>query len=453
VVGAPDILLTRSSRVLNAQDEPIAITSEKRFELAERLQQHAALGQRLVGVAVRRNVSLDRIQHEDIGDLLFLGVLGITDPVRADVPGVVAQTLSAGIAVKLITGDHPQTAAAIARTVGLPAEEVITSDDLDHLNDEELRQVLQTTSVFARITPLDKQRIVRALQDQGEVVAMTGDGINDAVALKSADIGVAMGSGKDIAKQAADLVLLDDSFATIVAAVYEGRVLRDNLRKVIAFLLATNSAEVAIFFVSLVTGLPLPLLPAQILWINLVTDGTSDIALSLEPGERDVMQRKPEDPRAPLISAQLLGQIVFAGLVVTAGAMALYWHALSVRGIDLTHARTLTFTFVSVASLLSVWSFRSLRESLWRRGLWGNTWVPVSLGVSLSLQLLAIYVPPLQRFFDTVPLNRQDWLCIIVAALITLIIMDFRKTLLPRLWKHLRAGRETGGKTSLAPTS
>jgi Ca2+-transporting ATPase len=280
-------------------------------------------------------------------------------------------------------------------------------------------------------------------------VAMTGDGVNDAVALRSADIGVAMGSGKDLAKEAADLVLLDDSFTTIAAAVHEGRVLRDNVRKVIAFLLATNIAEVAIFFVSLVARLPLPLLPAQILWVNLVTDGTSDIALSLEPAERDVMRHRPEDPAASLLGRRLWVHMAVAGAIMTAATMGLYWYALRFMGAELAYARTLAFMFISFASLLSVWSFRSLSETIFRRGLIGNPWVLLSTIVSVSLQLLAVYVPSLQRFFGTVPLTLSDWGVIVLLAVPTVLLMDARKFFLPYVHAALPA-RGHGHKKGLA---
>jgi P-type Ca2+ transporter type 2C len=452
VVGAPEILLEHSSHMLNADAEAVLITSAGRFDVTQQLSNQAGTGRRLVAVAARRNVALEDIQHDDIHDLLYLGLLTINDPVRTEAPAVVRRTLAAGIAVKIVTGDHPETARAIGRGVGLMSDDVITSEDLEHVSDTELHDLVEQTTIFARITPLDKQRIVRALQSRGHVVAMTGDGINDAVALKSADIGVAMGSGTDVAKQAADLVLLDDSFATIVAAVYEGRVLRDNVRKVIAFLLATNSAEVAIFFVSLLAGLPLPLLPAQILWINLVTDGTSDIALSLEPGERAVMQRRPEDPSAPLITSRMLAQIIYAGFVLTVGAMLLYWYLLERTGADLDYARTMVFTFVAFSSLISVWSFRSLKESIIRRGILGNIWVPVSLLVSISLQLFALYLPPLQRIFGTLPLTLRDWGVIIALSLLTLVVVDSGKIFLRILWQHGQSAPANAASASLART-
>ena len=429
VNGAPEILLEKSSFALNSKNEPVIISSKKRFEMAQKLESLASSGRRLVAIAVRRNVTQREIAHEDITDLLFLGVLIVNDPIRAGVREAILETREAGVKIKIVTGDHAGTAKAVARELGLTVTDsnTLSSEILQNMTDTELGDLIDDTVIFSRATPLDKQRIVRTLQSKGHVVAMTGDGVNDAVALKGADIGIAMGSGTDIAKEVADLVLLDNSFSTIVAAIREGRVLKDNVRKVIVFLLATNAAEVAIFFVSILLRLPLPLLPAQILWVNLVTDGTSDIALALEPKERGVMKRGPEDPSAPLLGKVMLQHILFSGAIVTTATMGLYWYLFRYSGAELVYARTMTFTVLSVISLLSVWSFRSLKEPILKRGFWGNVWVPVSLTLSVGLHMLAIYVPKLQGFFGTVPLALRDWSLIVVVSVLAVILIDLRK--------------------------
>jgi Ca2+-transporting ATPase len=429
VSGAPEILLEKSSHALNNENEAVSISSKKRFEMGRKLESLASAGKRLVAVAVRRNVTQQHITHDDITDLLFLGVLAINDPIRVGVREAITQTRDAGVKVKIVTGDHIGTAKAVTRQLGLAVSDnhILSSEMLQNMPDAELRDLIDDVVIFSRATPLDKQRIVRSLQANGHVVAMTGDGVNDAVALKVADIGVAMGSGTDIAKEAADLILLDDSFSTIVAAIREGRVLRDNVRKVIVFLLSTNAAEVAIFFVSLLLRLPLPLLPAQILWVNLVTDGTSDIALALEPEERGTMKRGPENPGAPLLGKTMVQHIIFSGVVVTLATMGLYWYLFRYVGTDLVYARTMSFTVLSIISLLSVWSFRSLKESILTRGFWGNLWVPVSLALSAGLHMLAIYAPSLQGFFGTVPLSLRDWALIVIVAVVAVILIDLRK--------------------------
>jgi len=354
--------------------------------------------------------------------------------------------------VKIITGDYQETARAVARDIGLTVTDdaVINGDILQSMTDQELEFAIDDIVIFARVDPLDKQRIVRALQTKGHVVAMTGDGVNDAVALKSADIGVAMGSGKDIAKDASDLVLLDDNFATIVSAIKEGRVVRDNVRKVISFLLATNAAEVAIFIASLSLRLPLPLLPAQILWINLVTDGTADLAMALEPEERNTMSRRPEHPNAPLINKRFLIHILLAGTIITVATMGLYWYLYNYLSLDLTYTRTMIFSFVAVASLLSTWSYRSLNESIFKRGLWQNPWLFASAGFSFALHLLAVYVPMFQSFFHTVPLNFNDWALIFMLSLITILAIDLRK-FIPA--KQIAFHSSTQSPSLSAPTS
>lgn len=433
VIGAPEVLLEHSSMALNERREVKQVTTAKRHTLRREFDEMARREQRLVAVAVRRQANLEKLRHRDVRDLTFLGVLMIQDPVRREAAAAVREVMEAGVGVKLVTGDLSATAVAVARRVGLavPEETSLAGELMHEMSDTELSSRVSEVHVFSRVEPLDKQRIIRLLQKQGEVVAMTGDGVNDAVALKSADIGVAMGSGTDIAKDAADLILLDNSFATIVAAIREGRVIRDNVRRVILFLLSTNAAEVTIFLGSLVLGLPLPLLPAQILWINLVTDGTSDIALSLEKAERHVMKRPPEDPKAPLISHRLYAHLAFSGIILTIATLALYWYLLRVSQAVLPYAQTMAFSFLAVSSLLSVWSFRSLSESIAKRGLTQNIFVPISAAGSFGLHLLAIYVPSFQKFFQTVPLSLRDWFLIGGLGMATTLLIDLRKWLLP----------------------
>lgn len=440
IAGAPEVLLEKSSYALNEEGEIVELTSEHRAAIHKKIDDLATKGFRLLGVGMKRHVEQSEITHDDVKQIEFLGILTIQDPVRREVRDSIKQTHSAGVAVKLVTGDYEKTARAVAREVGLTATEdqMLSGEELRGMNDAELINTIDDIVIFSRVEPLDKQRIIRALQSKGHVVAMTGDGVNDAVALKSADIGVAMGSGADIAKDSADLVLLDDSFSTIVAAIKEGRIIRDNVRKVILFLLSTNAAEVAIFFVSILLGLPLPLLPAQILWINLVTDGTSDIALSLEPAEREVMNRNPEDPKASLINKTLYGHLLFSGLVFTVVTMAMFWYLLHERQVELAYAQTMAFTFLAVSSLISVWSFRSLSEPILKRGFFQNKWVIFSAGGSFLLHLVAIYTPGFQSFFGTVPLHAKEWAYIIGMSIVTTIIIDLRKRFLKEPNHRLR---------------
>lgn len=433
VVGAPEVLLAKSQKALNEHLEIEDLTEERRADITRRIRERSRQGQRLLALACDANYVKDTLTHGDIHDLVFMAVMAIEDPLRAEVPGAIAQATSAGIAVTIVTGDSQATARAVAQKLGMTVtdDSMYTGEDINGMSDKDLAKALQHARIFARVTPLDKQRIIRLLQKEKQVVAMTGDGVNDAVALKSADIGVAMGSGTDIAKDAADIILLDDSFATIVAAVREGRIVRDNIRKVTAFLLATNAAEVAIFFGSVALGLPLPLLPAQLLWINLVTDGISNIALSLEPQEENVMHRKPENPHGPLFGTTVLTHIMFSGIVMTAAAVFLYWYAFEYFGYDLVHTRSVVFTFVAVSSLLSIWSWRSLKYTMVRRGFSGNRWIIITVLFSLGLQLVALYVPSLQLFFHTTALTVFDWLVILLVSIVAVIVIDLRKVVFP----------------------
>lgn len=435
-VGAPEVLLGQSSHALDSQKSIVALSAGRRQELSVAIERAAGEGSRLLAVALKRHVTEPHLTRRDVHGLTFLGLLVIRDPVRPDAIAALQETASAGVAVKLVTGDHPATAKAVAAQAGLPvaADRILIGEELQAMDDDELSRVLPRISVLARIEPLDKQRIVRLLQQQGQVVAMTGDGINDAVALKGADIGVAMESGSDIAKDASDMVLLNNSLSTIVAAIKEGRVLRDNVRKVMAYLLATNMAEVLIFFASIFMGLPLPLLPLQILWINLVTDGTSDIALSLEGAEEDVMRRGPESKGRLLLGRDFSLAIVYSGLVMTVATMVIFWFALVQYAQPLPYARTMAFSFLATASLLSMWSFRSNRQGMFSR-LSPNPWVWLSAAFSFGLQLLAIYTPRFNVWFDTVPLTARDWAIILVVSAITIFFVDARK------WIHGRQRR------------
>lgn len=427
VIGAPEVLLQHSSHKLDHAHTAIALQSSDRAVIETQIHQLGSQGLRLLAVAVKRHLNQTTLTHQDINNLTFLGMLTLADPVRPDARAAVAEAQAAGLQLKLVTGDHASTAVNVAQALNIKQSGHALSDlEMQSMNDDELRAACKEVGVFTRITPLNKQRLVRALQQQGHVVAMTGDGINDAVALKGADIGIAMGSGRDIAKEAADLVLLDNSFATIITAIREGRIIRDNIRKVTAFLLATNAAEVAIFIVSMVMGLPLPLLPAQVLWINLVTDGTTDIALALEPAERSVMRQKPEPMGINVMARQLLRHVPWPGFVITVVASFLYWQ-LWQNHVSLPYMRTMLFCFIALASLGSAFTFRSLDESILKRGLFQNPWLLLATAFSVLLQLGAVYLPFMRSIFDTVPLNKNDWALLVPLAILAVILSDIRK--------------------------
>jgi Ca2+-transporting ATPase len=355
-------------------------------------------------------------------DLVLIGLIGMIDPARAEAKDAVRTALTAGIRPAMITGDQPLTAASIAAQVGIVTPEeaaapdfrVLTGTDLEALSPEELAEAVREVSVYARVAPEQKLTIVQALQEQGHVVARTGAGGNDAPALRQADIGVAMGiTGTDVAKEAADMVLMDDNFATIVAAVREGRAIYDNVRKFIKYLMATNVGELAVMLIAPFIGMPLPLLPLQILWMNLVTDGLPGLALGFEPPERRVMQRPPHPPSEGIFSRGLGSHIMWAGPLMGVIALIagwLYWRA----GDEAW--QTMLFTVLTISQMFHVLAIRQERESLFKIGLFSNKLLLGAVILTILLQFALIYVPFLQNIFD---LQALDLSHIVIAFVIS----------------------------------
>lgn len=397
----------------------------------------AADGERLLGFAEKRvPPGHDRLAFEDLSSgVRWLGLVGFIDPPRVEAREAIAQCRAAGIRVKMITGDHAATATAVARQLKLSdAPQTLSGTDLDRLPDQALPEAVQTTDVFARAAPQHKLRIVRALQSVGHVVAMTGDGVNDAPSLKQADVGVAMGiKGTEAAKESAEMVLLDDNFASIVNAVHEGRTVHDNIRKVIAWTLPTNGGEVLGVIVAVLFGLTLPMSAAQILWVNLVTSVTLGLALAFEPAEDGVMQRRPRKPDAPLLSPFVLWRTVLVSVLM--GAMTLGLFAWSMgRGDSLEHARTLVVNAMTALELAYLFSVRYLHaRSFTMRGVMGTRAVLAAIGGLVMAQALFTYLPPMNRLFATVPLPPGDLAIAALAGLALMILLELEKTLFRRL--------------------
>jgi Ca2+-transporting ATPase len=380
----------------------------------------AQKGMRVLGVAFRL-LELSPIELNENSleqDLCFIGMVGISDPPRPEVKDAVATCKAAGIRPIMITGDHPKTARQIAHELGIVASErFLTGQDLDRLSAQELQEAVMETAVYARVSPEHKLKIVEALQNQGQIVAMTGDGVNDAPALKKADIGVAMGiSGTDVSKEAADMVLVDDNFATIVAAVEEGRVIYDNIRKFIKYMVTSNSAEIWVMLLAPLFGMPLPLLPLQILWINLVTDGLPGLALGVEPAERNTMRRPPYPPNENIFGRRMGRHVLLIGLLM--GVVSLgtgYWY-LS-RG-D-AGWQTMVFMTLTLSQMGHVLAIRSDRDSLFRQGMLSNKSLLGAVALTFILQLLVVYTPFLQEFFKTTALSAKDLaLCLILSSIV-----------------------------------
>ncbi len=406
--GAVDGLLAITDRIwVGGQAE--ALTPAWRERILAANARLAGRGMRILGVAFRPLATLpEPVTASGVeGDLIFVGLIGMIDPVRPEVYRAVATCRRAGIRLVMITGDHPLTARAIAQDLGIGGDAaLLTGQDLDRLTEPDLAEQVARVAVYARVSPAHKLRIVQALQRQNQIVAMTGDGVNDAPALKQADIGVAMGlTGTDVAKEAADMVLLDDNFATIVAAVEEGRVIYDNIRKFIQYILAGNVGELWVMLLAPLIGMPLPLLPLQILWINLVTDGLPALALGLEPAERSTMQRPPHRPNENIFSRGLGVRVLGLGLLTGLVALGVgfgYW-ATGRAG-----WQTMIFTTLTLAQMALALGLRTDRDSLWRVGLWTNKPLLGAVGLTVALQGALIYLPFLQGVFHTTPLAAAD---------------------------------------------
>ncbi|MDX2344843.1 MAG: HAD-IC family P-type ATPase [Acidimicrobiia bacterium] len=431
VKGAPEVLLPRIRRIRQG-DTLRTLTDDDRDGVIAAFTGFAEQGLRTLAIAERTlpaDIALDEDAVET--DLTLLGIAGILDPPRPEVAEAISTARRAGITPIMITGDAPQTAIAIAHKVGLSAPFAVTGPELDVMTDTELAAAVRNQAVFARTAPEHKLRIVTLLQEQGEVVAMTGDGVNDSPALRAADIGIAMGQrGTDVAKAAADVVLTDDNFASIIAATEEGRRQYDNIRKFVRYLLSSNVGELVAIVVNLLTGGPLILLPVQILWMNLVTDGVTAVALGVEPGAPDLMGQPPHKQDEPILSARAFALIVAVGAYIglaTFGLFDLYLDANST-----VKAQTMAFTAIVIIEKVNVFNFRSLRRPLAQIGFFSNPVLLVAWAGTVGLQVAAVYLPPLQNVLHTVPLTWTDWLVIAAVAAPILLIGETVKWLRSR---------------------
>ena len=458
--GAPDVLLARCSQEqVGGEQRPL--TEERRAEILETNERLAAAGLRTLGVA-QRSIPRDAFSRERVDehleeDLVFLGLLGMMDPPRAEAAEAVAKSKRAGIRPLMITGDHPITAQVVAAELGIADDgRVATGAQIEKASEEALAELVRDTSVYARVNPKHKLRIVSALQKHGAIVAMTGDGVNDAPALKSADIGVAMGiAGTDVSKEASDIVLADDNFATIVAAVEEGRAIFDNIRKFLRYLLSCNIGEVLAMFLGVLfadliglaageNGIALPLLATQILWINLVTDGAPALGLGVDPADPDVMNRPPRPRGERVITARMWRGIFFVGTIMAVGTVLVLDASLPgglIEGSgDIRYAQTMAFTTIVFCSMFNVFNSRSDDKSAFV-GLFSNRWLWSGILLSLALQAAVIYVPFLQAAFSTTPLSLQDWIVTAAVGSSVLWLRELEK-LVARLGLRKAAGTQ-----------
>lgn len=425
VKGAPEILLELSSSVY--EDGRVGrLSTDDKERILVAVKDMAADALRVLALAYREIPSGIEISSEEIErDLVLVGIVGMIDPPKEGVKEAIATCKGAGIRVVMITGDHELTAQAIAEDIGMLGKNgrVITGVELDKMGDEELGREVETIVVYARTSPQHKVRVLEALAKGGHIVAMTGDGVNDAPAVKRADIGISMGiKGTDVTREASDMVLADDNFATIVGAVEEGRGIYDNIRKFIRLLLSTNLDEILLVAGATLLGLPLPMLPIQILWLNIVSDGLPALALSFDPYEKDIMQRKPRSPKEGIFHGMLLF-VLAAAMIAFLVQMLLFIYWKNTNFVSLKRIRTMIFTSTVLFELFFVFNCRSEKRSVFRINPFENKGLVLAVALSLLLQLAVIYVPFFQPLFETVSLNASDWLIILAMSSSGLLIL------------------------------
>lgn len=426
VKGAPDIILDLCDYIL--EDGKIRmITEEDRKNILEINDEFAENALRILGVAYRK-LELDQKINSDIErELVFVGLLGMIDPPREDAKEAVNIAKNAGIRSVIVTGDHKLTAIAVAKEMNMfrEGDKVLTGTELEKISDEEFEKIVEDVTIYARVSPEHKLRIVKALKKKGHIVAMTGDGVNDAPALKRADIGIAMGiTGTDVSKEASDMVLVDDNFASIVSAIEEGRGIYDNIKLFIKYLLSCNIGEVMTVFIAMMALAKLPLLPLQILWMNLLTDAAPALALGWNPADADIMKRRPRDPKEHIITKRTLSMLIATGTLMCIGTLLIFYLTLPLGD---TKAETMAFTTLVMFQLFYALSCRSEKYTLFKAGIFSNRYLILAVVFSILMQVAVVYLPVFQNVFGTVALGPVDWLMIIAVSITAFII--------PELWK------------------
>jgi len=430
--GAPERILEFSNYIYvsDEKNKKLELTDVEKEKIKNMYEEMSKKGLRVLAAAYK-NVSnkIKSIQEVEKNNFIFVGLYGIKDPIRQGIEETIAEVKRAGIKTIMITGDNELTAATIAKELGIikNLKNIMSGLKLKSLTESELIEKVDDIKVYARVTPKDKLKIIKAWQEKNEIVAMTGDGINDAPALKKANIGIAIGSGTDVAKETADIILLDDNFKTIVAAVKEGRVIYDNIQKVVLYFLYNGFSEILIITTSLFLGWPLPLLAAQIIWINLVNDTLPALSLSQEPADAEIMHRKPRDINEQLLNKENKVLIVLISLFSAAGTLFFFYYFWR-KFNNLDYARTMAFSFLAISTLLYIFSIRNLNQPVWKNNLFSNKFLLASIIIGFGLQLLAIYNSQLQKIFQTVPLGITEWLLILSGCLLLIGIIEIIKS-------------------------
>ncbi len=436
IKGAPDILLANCNFIMSG-NKIIKLNKKKRDQI---LKINTEMGQqalRVLGFAMRplEVIPKELTPKEIETDLIFLGLTGMIDPARPEVKEAIKVAQGAGIKTVMVTGDYKETAQAIAKEINLLSEnsKVLSGAELDKLDDIEFKKAANEISAYARVSPQHKVKIVDALKQHNHVVAMTGDGVNDAPALKRADIGIAMGiTGTDVTKETADVVLTDDNYTSIVAAIEQGRIIYSNIRKFVLYLLSCNVGEIFIIFISMLLALPIPLSPIMLLWLNLVTDGAPAVALGLEKGEPNIMKRPPRPPKEPVINKDMLIMILASSISFIFAILIPFKIALIRYSGNIAAAQTIAFTTLVCSELIRAYTSRSEYYSIFSLGIFSNKWMIMATATSFILLLMVIYVPPFPLIFNTIQLNFKDWALIIPFVFIAPIVSEIVKSFLRR---------------------
>ena len=434
--GAPDVVLSHSKYFLK-DGEVVELTEKDRDEFLNMNSTFAKDALRVLGYAYRvyeevpKNLTSEEIERE----MIFVGLTGMIDPARPEAKEAIKECKKAGIIPIMITGDHIETGFAIAKELGIAKDEseAIMGRELNSMSDEEIREIVKTKRVFTRVSPENKVQIVKALKENGHIAAMTGDGVNDAPAIKRADIGIAMGiTGTDVAKNTAEVILTDDNFATIVHAVEEGRVIYSNIKKFVGFLLSCNIGEVLIVLFAIILNLPVPLIPIQLLWLNLVTDSFPALALGVEKGEDDIMSMPPRDPKEPLLDNELKITLIVQSVAITIATLGAYviglkWFGMSDKGVEM--ARTMAFATLIFSELLRSFSARSIRHTIFHIGVFTNKRLLQAFIVSTALTLIVMFVPGVRELFKLDPIGIRGWIVVIIGAFIPLVLGEIQKVI------------------------
>jgi Ca2+-transporting ATPase len=435
VLGAPEVIINKSNYLALESNGKINTQEKLKKQEIEKLKNKAEIlaskGQRVLATSYKKIKGIDKKKiniEEEIKNLTFVGFISLHDPIRKDAKSAINLCQRAGMKAIIITGDHKLTAKAVASELGLSVSEknILEGGELDKISDDELSKKVENIEIYCRVEPRHKTRIVEAWQKRGEIVAMTGDGVNDAPALKKANIGIALGSGTEAAKEASDLILLDDGFSVIITAVEEGRRLMDNVRKIITYLLTGGFTEIVLVGLNVAFRLPLPILPGQILWKNLIESTPPSMALTFEPEEKDIMDRKPEDPRQPLLNKEMTFLIFIIGMLTNVGLFGFFlwlWH----NGFAIETIRSIMFLALAVDSFFYIFSCRNLRKNIWQYNPLGNNYVNATIVFGFLMLFVSLYIPFFQAMLKTVPLGLFEWSIVIIFAAIKLIFIEWAK--------------------------